>query len=230
LAKIVFSAVVGDARKKAGGVVFTKGRTGAVIRRKVSPVQPRTQAQRNVRSAFTGLSKYWGATLTDTERSGWTALAVANPRKDQFGQTKTLTGLQMFQSCNRNLDTIGITTVLAEPPAALTAESPGTLTVVATSGGTPALTVSPATPNDASDKAAVFAAAQVSAGRTFIGKRYRFLASFSNTPAPPWDILAVYTAKFGALVSGKKVPILVKYIETATGGAGTPSAALQSVT
>ena len=59
MAKILFSAVVGDARKKIGGVVFTKGSTGAVVRRKVSPTQPRTQDQRNVRASFSSLSKNW---------------------------------------------------------------------------------------------------------------------------------------------------------------------------
>jgi hypothetical protein len=130
MAKIMFSAVVGDARKKAGGVVFTKGRTGAVIRRKVSPVQPRTPAQRAARAQFTALSKNWSTAVTPDDIAGWNALALQYPRKDQFGQTKKLTGLQLFQSCNRNLQSIGITTELDTPPPDLNTEYPGDIALV----------------------------------------------------------------------------------------------------
>jgi hypothetical protein len=302
LAKIVFSAVVGDARKKAGGVVFSKVRTGAIVRRKVSPVQPRSQYQRTVRSLFTSLSKYWGASLSDTQRSGWNALAAANPRKDVFGQTKTLTGLQLFQSCNRNLNSLGITTVLEDPPAALSAGSPGTLTLVstaatsyvltevavtggnadysyssftgegphigqtvtvagfstsgnnvtgvitATTGGASGtftlntttqvdetkaatataaqgLTVNETTYNTSDEGYAISAAAQVSAGRTFIGKRYRLIVQGTDVLAAAKEITTEYESKFGALIGGKRVPVLVKYINKTTGASGTPSAA-----
>lgn len=307
MAKIVFSAVVGDARKKAGGVVFTKGRTGAVVRRKVSPIQPRSQAQRNVRSSFTAFSKRFGSqNLTDADRAGWISLAVANPRKDVFGQTKVLTGLQMYQSCNRNLNSLGITTPEDHPPAALLAGSPGALTLVstaptdyvlsqvavsggnavysydsftgegphigqtvaitgfvtsgnnvtgvitATTGGASGtftldtttqvnethaaaasapegLTVNEAVYNTSADGWLIFAAAQVSAGRAFIGKRYRLLLAGTSVLAAPTEITTQYTAKFGDLVAGKKVPVLMKYVNKTTGAAGTPSSALTTV-
>jgi len=69
MAKIQFSAVVGDARGKVGGNVFTKGRSGAVLRTKVSPVQPRSSFQRAVRSGFTAESKAWTGDLDDTQRA-----------------------------------------------------------------------------------------------------------------------------------------------------------------
>lgn len=303
MGKIIFSAVVGDARKKVGGVVFTKGHAGAVVRRKVSPTQPRSSAQRNVRASFTDFSKLWG-TLSDDQRAGWIALAALYPRKDVFGQSHTLTGLQLFQSCNRNLVSIGVSSPITDPPASLKAPYPGAITVdqqpltdlvlsgVAVSGDNAVytydsftgagpqvganltvtgfhtsgnnvagktitavdldgktvtvdtttqvdesyaaagvipqtLSVTPTTTTGSTAKAAVFAGAQVSAGRAFIGKKHRLLGHF--TGAGPWDILALYVAKFGDLITGRKVPVLVKYITTATGAAGTPASALQPV-
>lgn len=221
MAKIQFSAVVGDARKKIGGVVFTKGRTGAAIRRKVSPIQPRTQAQRNVRSNFTGFSKAWGGTLTSTQRAGWDSLATTYPRRDVFGQTKVLTGLQMYQSCNRNLESAG-EAAIDDAPLSLACGAPGTLTLTATAG-TPALSVAVATAAAANEKALVFAAAPMSAGRSFVGKRFRLIFVSAAAAAGPHNILSAYNAKFGTLVIGQKINVLVKYVNTDTGAAGTPS-------
>jgi len=299
MAKIQFSAVVGDARKKAGGVVFTKGRTGAVVRRKVSPTQPRSQAQRNVRSQFTAFSKMWG-TLSDAQRAAWTALAATATRKDVFGNVKVLTGLQLFQSCNRNLDSIGATEI-SDAPASLSAGAPGTLTLTCTHSGTATITgvvygagtgvfaysgttnwtpaigdtvivtgfanqpnnvaglvtaVVPATSfsvayvggitetkaalglgtppltADAADAydpvgndaPVIYAAPQLSPGRSFVGKKYRIVKFFPAATDGPWDITLNYVRRFGAITAGKKVNLLVAYIDSTTGAKGTPSA------
>lgn len=227
MAKIVTSALVADIRKKIGGNVFTKGRSGAFVRRKVSPVQPRSQFQRNVRAAFTALSKAWSASpMTDILRAAWNALATNYPLKDKFGASHTLTGLQMFQKINRNMQTIGHA-VITTPPPTLEAPSPGNLTVTAAAPST--LTVLADNLIVGTEVAAIFGAAQQSPGRTFVGNKYRLLTTMVFASPTPWDIGAVYTAKFGALIATKKVSILVKYIRPETGAAGMPSAALKVV-
>lgn len=229
MAKVVYGPIVSDARKKIAGVVATKGHAGNFMRKKVSPIQPRTQSQRNVRSDFTGHAKGWQG-LGASVIAGFNALAKATPKKDRFGNSVTLTGFQLFVSLSRNIDTVAGTPLTAVP-ASLVASSPGTLTVTATSGGTPALSVTPTTYPPTGEAAAIYGAAQISAGRTFVGKVYRLLlvVPYNVSPAP-YNVLATYVAKFGALVSGKNVPILVKNINTTTGAAGTPSAALQVAT
>ena len=227
MAKIQYSAVVGDARNKAGGVVFTKGRFGAVARRKVSPVQPRSNDQMAVRSSLTSLSKAWsGAALDDTKRAAWRAFAAANPVKDVFGNTVTLTGHQMFVRLNRNLDTFSLPRIYT-PPTSLACGGPVSLSVTAEAGTPDVLTITAGTNPAGSEGALVEAAAQQSPGRTFIGSRYRVI--MATLTASPWDAKAAYTAKFGALVAGKKIPIRVSYITQATGAAGIPVTALQVV-
>jgi len=225
MAKIVFSAVVGDARKKVGGVVFTKGRSGAVVRRKVSPVQPRSSFVRNVRASFTSISKLWGgSTMDDTKRAAWNALASNYPQKDKFGASHTLTGLQIFQKLNRVLEQMGTSPILT-PPASLAAGYPGAVTVTATAPST--LTFTCANTIVAAENIMIFAGAQVSPGRLAVGNRYRFL---DNLPqAASYDIGAKYVAKFGNLIATKKVPVLVVCANTTTGAKGTPSSALKVV-
>ena len=107
MALVTYGPIVSDARKKIGGVVATKGHAGNFMRKKVSPIQPRTQSQRNVRSSFTAISKLWAGGLSGNV-AGWNAFAKATPKKDRFGNSVTLTGLQLFQSLSRNLNTIGV--------------------------------------------------------------------------------------------------------------------------
>jgi hypothetical protein len=225
MAKIVTSALVADVRKKVGGNVFSKVRSGAIVRRKVSPIQPRSSAQRNVRASFTSISKAWsGASMDDTKRAAWNALAESYPVKDKFGASHTLTGLQMFQKLNRVLATLGVA-LTTTPPATLSAGYPGALTVTATSPATLTLTAANNIPE--AENIMIFAAKQQSPGRAFVGSAYRFIDSFPQSAS--YDIGAKYVAKFGNLIVGKKVPIRAKNANITTGASGTPSEALKVV-
>jgi hypothetical protein len=218
MAKIIFSAVVGDARAKAGGVVFTKGRFGAVVRRKVSPVQPRTSYQTNVRALFTLLTKRWGGTLTATQRAGWISLAQAFPQKDVFGNNITLTGLQMYIKLNRNLQTIAVA-VIDDPPVTLSVGSPGTFTLSSAVGPPITLTGDAGTEPATGEVPVVEAVAPVSPGRSFVGNRYRYIFKAAAATAGPWDIAATYAAKFGTLVANQNVSARVYYVNNTTGAA-----------
>ena len=223
MALVQYGPIVSDARKKIGGIVATKGHAGNFMRKKVSPIQPRTQSQRNVRADFTANSKAWAA-LSQTNIAGWNALAKATPKKDRFGNTVTLTGLQLYQSLSRNLSTVG-EAPSATPPATLYASTPGNLTVVSTSGGSPALTVTPTNYPTASESAAIFASPQLSPGKTFIGKNYKLVLVVPYNVSPTaYAIETAYVALYGALISGKKIAVLVKNINTTSGAAGQPSA------
>jgi hypothetical protein len=213
-------------RNKAGGAVFTKTRFGSMLRRKVSPTQPRSTTQMNVRADFTALAKEWsGATMTDTKRAGWTALADSYPVKDIFGNSQRLTGMQLFIACNRALTTIGQPQI-TNAPSSLQAGYPGAITVTATAPST--LSVAFATPTTGNDFYALFAAPQQSPGRAGAGSRYRYLG-LSGYGAGPITAGPTYVAKFGNLIAGKKVPIKLLIINGLTGAKGLPSTALQVV-
>lgn len=215
MAKVAFSALVNDLRNKVGGNVFTKVRSGAMVRIKVSPTQPRTSAQTAVRANFTALSKAWD-TISQSQRNGWIALAASLPKKDVFGNTFYLTGLQMFQALNRNLQEIGVA-VIDDAPASVSVGAPGALTLVATAG-TPTLTVDAATEPATGEVPIIYATKPLNAGRKFVGKNRQILdAAIAAATAGPWDIESLYTAKYGTLVAGQNINIGVKYVNNTTG-------------
>lgn len=219
MANIQFSALVNDARNKQGGTVFTKTRFGAMNRRKVSPIQPRTPDQTQVRALFTLLSKRWGSTLTSVQRAGWIALAQSHPRTNIFGNTIILTGLQLYQSLNRNLQSIGVA-IIDAPPASLSVGSPGTITLANAVGPPTTLTVDAGTEPAVGEVPVVVAARALSPGRQFVGGLYRLiLTTTAAGTAGPWDIKSAYTAKFGSQPIGVNVSVGVFYINNTTGAA-----------
>lgn len=224
MAKIVFSAVVGDARNKAGGVVFTKSKAGAILRRKVSPVQPRTSFQANVRAGFTAISKLWGDATMDANRGGWITLAGNTPKTDVFGNTIYLTGHQMFERVNRALQAIGAALLLVAPTS-LIAGAPGTVTVVAVKA-TPVITITAASAPAATETSVVFAAAPVGRGRKFIGNKCRQIFTKAGAVLPTGaEVAAAYLAKFGLWNVGAHIFVELFYVTTATGAQGGVSKA-----
>lgn len=66
MAKIAFTPVVSNARGKTGQAVFTKTRSGSIIRLRVKPKNPRTVAQTTVRANLTEASRtYKGLSSSD---------------------------------------------------------------------------------------------------------------------------------------------------------------------
>ena len=222
MAKVVYSPQVGDMRNKTGGAVHTKTRFGSMVRRKVSPTQPRTSAQLKVRAGFTALSKLWSDTTMSTYRAGWIGLADNYPVKDVFGQSQRLTGHQMFVRLNRALQTIGLGPILP-PPSSLGVGYPGALTF--TKDGPPVtfLKVDCATWPLAGEGALLYATPGLSPGRSSAGARFRLLVDFDHSTSEPFDFYSYYVAKFGTPIVGRTVFIRVVYVTKATGAQSLPA-------
>lgn len=204
MAKFVASALIGQISRSAGSTTFARNRFGAYFRNRVMPTNPVTTPQSLVRGNLGSLAGQW-RTLTQTQRNDWAGLGLNMIRTDSLGQSYSLTGEQAFIAINRNLFTLGSTTVLNAPvwtpPPALT-----TITVTATAG-TPALSMAyTATPLITGNKLVVQATRQLSQGVNFQPRgAYKQIFVSAAAAASPAVLLTAYTALFGALVAGKKI-------------------------
>ncbi len=223
MAKVQYGPLVSDARNKVGGVVFTKSHAGNITRKKVSPTQPRTTCQLNVRADFTGASKGWGG-LTDAVRAAWIAFAQGHPVKDVFGATMTLTGHQMYVRITRSLATIGLP-ALPVPPANLTVNYAGPITV--THDGPPVTTIPAnwANPGNVggSESCVVFATAPMSPGRSVAGAKFRFIQYSAVGLVGPYFLYADYVTKFGAPTVGSKIFFRMFLVRSTNGAQGIAS-------
>lgn len=108
MAKIKLSAIgITNISGKSGGSVFAHNKNGNYVRRLGIATQPQTAKQTLTRSIFGVISRMWGS-LTHAEREAWKTWGAENPKTDQFGDSRPLTGRQAFVSANSNLNTVGM--------------------------------------------------------------------------------------------------------------------------
>lgn len=116
MAKILLGGLgPGDVRNALGGVVFSKNTYGNYVRNNITPVNPQTPAQTDVRNAFANISQEWRA-LTPAQRDNWNTIAATSyPQTDVFGNQYFLTGFNLFMKLNMSADAIGIPVITNAP-------------------------------------------------------------------------------------------------------------------
>lgn len=220
---------IGSISGKIAGTVFTPGGSaGAFARIWTKPRNGRTSFQQFVRGILAGISGAFRS-LTPDQVTAWRNSANdTNPnsvRRNAFGDTKVMSGFQLFNKVNNILLSIGLVTI-SDPPAsvgndsvvgiALTATAPGTLTFDATlfSGGA-------ALPADTFMK--VYATPLRSNGRSYISpSSLRFIGFFPpTTSVTAMDVSTMYTDRFGSLVTGAKVSVAVEIVSASIGTVNT---------
>ena len=221
--KLKFGAIVVAGSGKIGGHVASKNKAGAYLRTKVTPSNPRTTYQTNVRERLTGLSQGWRS-LTDAQRNAWNA-AVSNFKKSNvFGDIKIPSGFNLYQRINNNILSIG-GSVLTNPPSpsSVATYSAAVLTAAA---GTPALSLAFTVVAGATAGYKLFATAPQSAGKTNLSNQYRLIGVALTNAISPFNILSLYTAKFGSVgVAGQRIDVKIVACGATTGIEGTPVAA-----
>jgi hypothetical protein len=182
------------------GVTSSRNRYGQYRRTRAIPVNPNTVAQALVRARLGGNAAAFRA-LTAAQQAGWSDLGLQITRTDSLGQTYNLTGAQAYASVNNNQLLAG-NAILTDAPGLKTPDAIDTLTLTATDTAL-SLAFTP-TPAGTNDRVLVYASPQRSAGRQFEND-FRNVFVGAAASASPCNILAAYTAKFGAPVIGNKI-------------------------
>lgn len=210
LALIKFSAVVGDARGKQGGLVFSRNSAGAYVRAKVTPVNPRTDLQSGVRLLFGSISSQWKSLSTGAKQT-FIDNAPLYVRTNVFGDSAPLTGKQLYQKLNTNMyATFGTGLDLCIPPVSVSAVG-GTEAELDKSANTVTILGVPNT--TANDGLLIYLTAPLSAGTKFIGSsQYRYIKSIGvSQTGGDIDITADYTAAFGYSPASMAVGSVIGY-------------------
>lgn len=234
MAKIKFGMMMTDARGKLGGQVFSKNRSGAYVRTKVTPVNPRTTFQQANRSLFGSISSVWRS-LTDPQRASWDENVEMWQTTDIFGDIKKPSGKTLFQRLNQGL----LSNVVGSFPL-VTAPAPVEIHIVSdvsselTIGDTSSWSVMWSHEVIGAVSAdnyvvQVRATMPMSPGRTYHKNLLRNIAS-GNLEDDTFDLLADYLARFGRLPnSNEKVYVEIRVVSRLTGQIGVPYSALTSV-
>lgn len=226
MAKIKWGMMVVDGRGKLGGHVLSKNKSGAIVRTKVTPANPRTAYQQAVRAILATVSQAWSA-LTNAQIEAWNTQAPQWAGTNEFGDTVLPSGKSLHQKLNQNLLLTGQSAITV-PPAK--AEVPDDILASATldlTADTLTLTGVDAT---AGKVIVVEATPVVSAGTTNVDNKYR---KIYHAPADSYvaaDAYTGYVGRFGAPSSATdKIFVRVKYV-LPNGQASVPSAVQATVT
>lgn len=216
MAKFTPGAIISEIRGTIASTTFSKNAAGAIIRNRVKPINRNSTAQNVVRQAFATISSLWRG-LSQSQRNSWIAAAPDFPYQDSLGQTKTLTGAQLHQKLNLNLQSIDESPIQSAPaPISFPALAVGVVTA-STSAFTIAFTPDPV-PTGFALK--VFATRPISAGIDFVSKSdFREVEFFDPADTSPADIFTSYTTKVSGLAgqAGKKVFVELQYVHIASG-------------
>lgn len=129
----IFTQVSGS----VGGLTFSHNKGGLYTRSRAIPTNPNTAPQTAARNAMASLVALWTETLTQAERDGWATYALNTPVVNVFGDSKNITGQQMYIRSNQPRVRSGATRIDSAP----TIFDLGTFT-------TPTFVVSAASPSD----------------------------------------------------------------------------------
>lgn len=218
--KCKWGAIVVDGRNKIGGHVASKNRAGSYFRTKVTPINPQSTAQVNIRNRLSGISTAWRG-LTDDQRRAWNTTVEKYARTDIFGDLRNPSGFNLHQMLNNNRLNVD-QAMLTTPPLPQAVDAFSSLSVAASaSGQTITLTFSPVLVD--THLAPVRATPAISPGITFVKSEYRQLTYINSSQVSPLSIETWYIAKYGAVGAvGTKLFVQMFQILIATGQAGLP--------
>ena len=219
-------AIVSEISGKIAATVYTRNRGGNVIRNRRTPINRRSVKQSQRRQGLGNLASSWRG-LTQVQRDSWNGATGNFPYQNSLGETKFLSGEQLFIQFNQNLLLIGSATIDTAPSAFAFA----TFTLSLAAADTPsfAVTFTP-TPLTADNNLAVYATPNLSPG---IGSpnasKFRFIGFIAPAAISPDDMLTDYQAVFGDPVAGQKIFLEARPISV-DGQGGTPLRAVAIVT
>lgn len=222
MAKILTTAIVADIRNKLNGSVFSKNRYGGYVRTKVTPVNPQSTAQQNVRNRLSTNSQAWRG-LSAADRQSWIDAAPSFPFTDIYGNIKILSGNALYVKFNNNLAQLGIAAISTAPtPVAIPQLQLGALSAAA-GAGTMTLAFTP-TPVPADFELVIMATGNVGPGISFVKNRYRFIVAKDAAATSPADIAAAWAAVHGTMIAGEQIFVQCFFVSKTTGQAGIPVA------
>lgn len=217
MARIKFGMMMTDARGKLGGQVFTKTRSGATVRTKVTPVNPKTSFQGSVRNSFANISRQWSL-LDNEQRAGWNAAVGEYAKTNVFGDTYLPSGKSLFQQINNNMSTAGSSLIHTVPASRQTTLFEFSEAFVNNTTGEVDLSIVIPAPIPASCRVVIEATASNSQGRYNFSGQYRQFAVLPGNAIPAPDVLyGLYVAKFGIPVRDRKISFRVYTIDNVSG-------------
>jgi hypothetical protein len=186
---------------KLGLTVTWPGRNGLIRRILVTPKNPRTDRQLEVRDLLVQQARRFD-TLTDVQQDAWNVAAAGFHSTPSLGQSGPLTGLQLFVRVNCKLGLLGQDAVDVPPTAPqFPALAPQGLVITNTGGVVAVKLTCPTNPGENT----VLRASPPQNSAVRACRNFRIIGTCPAPAQGSADITSLYVAEFGAVPVGKRL-------------------------
>ena len=180
------SALISDARGRIGGVVFTRNKSGLVVRSRIKPLNPRSTYQQTQRAYASTVASHW-ASITAQQRADWQAYALNTGWTNRLGDVINIGGEAAFVRSNTIRLLMGMPILEAAPTEYGKATST-VLTVTASAATQTPVIAEPSSGFDGETTGhtlAFFAAMPQPGSRDMAPTRFRYLEHLIGTTGNP---------------------------------------------
>lgn len=105
--QVKYGAGIVDARGSVAGMTASRNKSGAYMRARVKPVNPKSTRQESARTNVSYLAQRWHEDLTVVQRGLWETYAAAVAMKNGLGEAIHLSGFNHFIRTNAVMKTWG---------------------------------------------------------------------------------------------------------------------------
>lgn len=185
---------ISQASGSAGGLVAAKNLGGNYLRKRVKPLNPRSDDQERARSQLASASQAWD-TITASQRTAWNDAAKTKTVPNRLGEDSKLSGQQWFCRINAFQLLCG-RTIIAAPPSLTAPGMTFDFSTMALTQAGPELTVDVADPSawagNNNGRLAIFMSRGLSAGVSSPAGGFTLLTVVNGNTATPvtsvdWD-------------------------------------------
>jgi hypothetical protein len=114
MARVTYGSIITDIKGSIGGITFQHNANAKIARLRFTKAKKNTQKQITKITEFQTVLSLW-QTLDGTEKAAWNAFAATYTKEDKWGNVKTLSGFQYFNSINNYLLLISESMITAPP-------------------------------------------------------------------------------------------------------------------
>ena len=215
MALLKWSPLISEARGKLNGIVLARNQYGAYAREKVTPENPETTRQEEVRAFLTSASQSW-RDLDDTQRAQWQKAAGEHSRRNVFGDLAPLNGFNHYVKINATLLNAGVSPLEVPGPEEPTEQIQHLEVGQFQMEDQLLLTVSPSEV-PSTYAAQIEATPGLSPGRSSPGTRYRVLTYLTEGQNLEQNLNNPWKELYGNLEVNKRIFFRVSFIHTTNG-------------
>jgi hypothetical protein len=224
----MYGSLAGAVSGALGNDVFSHGRHGAYIRRRVIPTKVVNDYTTEVRNNLIACARAWGA-LTSEKQAAWNTWAQSHPITDRLGQKQVLFGAAAYTQLNTRILRAG-DTVIDVPPTASAPLPLLTLSAVATFAAQDCVLTFTPTPIGATERLWILAAVQVTPGANYFKNLLKLVLVDILESITAKDIGPELVDRFGSLAVGHRIKLLISRYESTSGLLSGPTLATCTVT